>query len=182
VHDRIHDSTPAERRQRAEALAAARRAQALALRRAAFRFADIGDALGVSLERARRITYEAERRASHPRWYDGLPQRAVSRLAKLGLLQRPELEVAHALARLSARELMRTPNFGQVSLNALRAWLAGHGLKLRPESAHAFARRLRGFPMQAGAPSRERPSDFNNGPLAAGRTDEQSVWYPPTTT
>jgi hypothetical protein len=172
---RLRHLTPAERRRCAEALAAARRAQALLLRRSGFRFHEIGVALGVSLERARRITYDAERRTSQPRWYAELPQRAISRLSKLGLLQRPELEAAHALARLSARELLRTPNFGRTSLAALCAWLAGHGLELRPESAHAFAtrRRREASPENdEGAPMRERPSDSETGPLPTDRNED----------
>src|SRR4029077_1698195 len=50
---RIPISTPAERRIRREARSAALRAQALALRRSGTTYAEIGDALGVSLERAR---------------------------------------------------------------------------------------------------------------------------------
>ena len=153
---RFRDLTPAERRRYAEAFAAARRAQALLLRRSGFRFHEIGVALGVTLERARCITYDAERRASHPHWYDELPQRAVARLGKLGLLDRPEPEAACAVARLSARELLQTPNFGRTSLAALCAWLARHGLALRDE----------------GGPSQSRPlhSDSDEtGPLPTGR-------------
>jgi DNA-directed RNA polymerase alpha subunit len=76
-----------------------------------------------------------------------------------GLLDRPELEAAHSLACLSARELLRTPNFGRTSLAALCAWLAGHGLKLREASpsnegapaSQCDARRSRGRAMMGGA-------------------------------
>ena len=160
---RLRKLTPAERRRYAEAFAAARRAQALLLRRSGFRFHEIGVALGVTLERARCITYDAERRASHPRWYDELPQRAVARLGKLGLLDRPEPEAACAVARLSARELLQTPNFGRTSLAALRAWLAGHGLKLRQASTLS----------NESAPEWERPhgSHSNQGPVQTGRNE-----------
>src|SRR5262249_57648262 len=103
---------------------------------------------------------------------DGLPQRAVARLAKLGVLQRPEHEAALALARLSASELLRTRNFGRTSLNALCAWLAHHGL--------AFAEHPKTEP---GAPMRERPSNSETDPLPTGRNmDETRCPYTTKTT
>jgi hypothetical protein len=136
--------TPTERRQVAEAKAATQRAQALVLRhRHGATYAEIGAALSVSLERARRITCKAERFAFDPRWSDTLPVRAIYLLGNSGLIELSELEAAHALAQLSARELLSTPNFGHDALGALRTWLAGHGLKLRPESPTAWGRRLR---------------------------------------
>jgi hypothetical protein len=157
------------------------RERAFALRQAGATYTAIARDLGLSLERARQLVFRAERLVLRPRWYDHLPQRAVGLLYGRGLLDRPEIEAAHAVAQLSARELMRTPNFGQASLNALRVWLAGHGFKLQPESAHAFARRMRGFPMQAGAPMRERPSDSEaTNPLAAGRNKHKATCSYPT--
>jgi hypothetical protein len=136
-------STSTERRQRAEAKATAQRAQALAQRQGGRTYAEIGVALGVSLERARRITCKAERLALDPHWWDDLPVRAMYLLNNRGLIDLPEIEAARALAQLSARELLSTPNFGNVALGALRAWLASHALKLRPESPTAWVRRLR---------------------------------------
>ena len=160
------ESTPTERRQRAEALAATRRAEALALRRAGRRFIDIARALGVTLERARRITYEAERRAFDPHWYDNLPLRAVHVLRAHELLDRPESEAVRAVAQFSARELMHRENFGRVSLNALSDWLAGHGLKLQPET-------------KPGAPAKGRPFDSID-PLTTGRNEFKAPCPYPT--
>jgi len=168
----LPNSTPAERRLRREAQSAALREQAFALRQAGATYAAIGRELGLSLERTRRIIFKAERLKTDPRWYDNLPSRAIAILYARGLLDCPEHEAALALAQVSARELMQTPNFGQVSLNALRAWLADHGCKLCPESAHAFVRRMRGSPTKSGAPMRERPSVSETGPSQAGRTHE----------
>jgi hypothetical protein len=139
----VRNSTSTERRQRGEAKATAQRAQALALRQGGRTYAEIGVALGVSLERARRITCKAERFALEPHWSDTLPVRAIYLLDNRGLIDLPEIEAARALAQLSARELLSTSNFGRVALGALRAWLAGHGFKLPPESPTAWARRLR---------------------------------------
>jgi len=179
---RSPETTPAERRLRREAQSAAMRERTLALRQAGATYAAIARDLGLSPERARQVVFKAERLARAPHWYDDLPDRAVHLLRGHELLDRPGLGAAHALAQASARELMRTPNFGQVSLNALRGWLAGHGLKLRPESAHAFATRLRRehSHTRSGAPARERPSDSDDGPLAAGRnkTTTPCPYYP----
>ena len=139
----VRNSTSTERRQRAEAKVTAQRAQALALRQGGRTYAEIGVTLGVSLERARRITCKAERFALEPHWSDTLPVRAIYLLDNRGLIDLPEIEAARALAQLSARELLSTSNFGRVALGALRAWLAGHGFRLRPESRTAWARRLR---------------------------------------
>jgi hypothetical protein len=179
MHDRIPKSTPGERRLRREAHSAALRDRALVLRQTGATYAAIGGVLGVSLERARQIVKRAERLTYHPRWCDGLPTRVQTFLQNMDLAARPEIDAVIAVAQLSRRELLGIPNFGVGACAAVVAWLAGHGLKLRPESAYAFVRRMRGFPMQAGAPSQERPSD-SNGPLAAGRNEvEQACLYLP---
>jgi len=175
MRDCIRNSTRSERRLRREAQSAALRERAFALRQAGATYAGIGHELGISLERARQIVRKAERLILHSRWYDRLPQRAVGLLYARGLLERPEFEAAHALAQLSARELMRTPNFGRTSLAALRAWLAGHGLKLREAS-----------PSNEGAPASqpERPhgSDSNQTDrFPAGRNEHQAPCPYPTT-
>ena len=108
MRDCIRNSTRSERRLRREAQSAALRERAFALRQAGATYAGIGHELGISLERARQIVRKAERLILHSRWYDRLPQRAVGLLYARGLLERPEFEAAHALAQLSARELMRT--------------------------------------------------------------------------
>jgi hypothetical protein len=132
MHDRIRISTPADRHSRRQQRSAELRGRALALRQAGATYAVIGQTLGVCLERARRITLKAERLANAPRWYDGLPARAINLLHQRGLNALSEIDAARAVAQLKRRELMSTPNFGRVSLNALRGWLAKHGLALRP--------------------------------------------------
>ena len=117
----------AERRIRREARSETLRERASALRRGGWTFAAIGKALGVSLERARQIVRKAERRKRDPHWYDGLPVRVIYFLYHLGLTSLPEIEAAHAVARLSRRELMHSPNFGAGACAAVIAWLARHG-------------------------------------------------------
>jgi len=132
MHGRIHNSTPTKRRLHRQARSAEQLGQALALRRDGATYAAIGQTLGVCLERARRITLKAERLANAPRWYDGLPARAINLLHQRGLNTLSEIDAARAVAQFTRRELMNTPNFGRGSLSALRAWLAKHGLALRP--------------------------------------------------
>jgi len=132
MHSRIPNSTPTDRRLHREARSAEQRKLALALRRDGATYAVIAVALGVCLERARRITRQAERLADHPRWFDSLPQRAISFLRAHGLDALPEIEAARALANVSRRELLSTPNFGGVSLSVLCDWMGKHGFALRP--------------------------------------------------
>jgi hypothetical protein len=155
-------STPAERRISREAESAALRQQALALRQTGATYAAIGSELGLCLERARQIVFKAERLINDPRWYDGLPERAIHVLRAHGLLDRPEIEAAHAVAQFSARELMQRANFGRVSLDALSGWLAGHGLT---------------FATKSGAPAKERPSD-SDGSLRTSRIKAAPCPYP----
>jgi len=132
MHGRIHNSTPTKRRLHRQARSAEQLGQALALRRDGATYAAIGQTLGVCLERARRITLKAERLTNAPRWYDGLPARAINLLHQRGLNTLSEIDAARAVAQFTRRELMNTPNFGRGSLSALRAWLAKHKLALRP--------------------------------------------------
>jgi Sigma-70, region 4 len=124
-------ASPAERRIRREARSATLRARALALRQDGWTYAAIGQALGVSLERARQIVKKAER-LREARWYDALPARALF-LHRRGWQHLDELAAAQAVARLSRRELMSSPNFGKGACAAVLAWLAMHGLKLSTE-------------------------------------------------
>jgi hypothetical protein len=157
----------AERRIRREARSATLRERALALRQAGETYASIGRVLGVSLERARQIARKAERLANAPRWYDGLPQRAINLLKRCRLDDLPEIEAARAVARLSRRELLSFPNFGRVALAALCAWLATHGLS--PENKKS-------------APSPKRPPDCKQ-PVSSGPDQQQARrWSPPTAT
>jgi hypothetical protein len=142
---RSPEPTPAERRLRREARAAALRQQALALRQAGATYAAIGRELGVCLEHARQIVRKAERLITHSRWYDRLPMRAQNFLHNANLSALPETEAATAVARYSRRELLTTPNLGRGAVGAIATWLAHHGLALQPEQK------------KAGAPSRERP-------------------------
>jgi hypothetical protein len=128
--NRIPVSTPTDRRIRREARSAARRAQALALRQSGATYAEIGAALDLSLERARQIVRKAERLANAPRWFDPLPMRAQTFLHNADLTELPETKAAAAIAQLTRRELLATPNFGRVACDAVVAWLARHGLTL----------------------------------------------------
>lgn len=131
MHNRIPISSPTERRLRREAHTAERRAQALAMRQGGATYAAIGRAFGISLERARRLTAEAERLTNNPRFYDCLPMRAQHFLRIADLIELPEIEAAQAVAQLTRRELMDRPNFGRVAADAIVVWLAKHGLNLR---------------------------------------------------
>jgi hypothetical protein len=124
-------STPAERRIRREARSAALRVRAFTLRQDGKSYAAIGAALGLSLERARQVVLRAERLALAPRWFDPLPMRAQTFLHNNGLSELPEIEAAAAVAQLTRRELLATPNFGKGAAAAIAAWLARHGLTLR---------------------------------------------------
>jgi hypothetical protein len=145
--DQIRDpiSSPAERRIHRQARSATRRELALAWRKAGWTFCDIAAALGVCRERARQIVSKAERmarRAHDQHWWDPLPIRARQFLHGYGLTKLSEMEAVRAVAQLSRRELMRTPNFGSASCAALVAWLVRHGLTLQRETPTAFSRRL----------------------------------------
>jgi hypothetical protein len=129
--NRIPITTPTERRICREARSSAMRAQALALRQSGATYAVIGKALGLSVGRAQQIVRRAERLALAPRWYDSLPMRAQTFLHNAGLAELPESEAAAAVARLSRRELLASPNFGKDAAGAVTAWLARHGLALR---------------------------------------------------
>ena len=143
--------------------------QVLTLRQRGATYAEIGHEFGLSKTRVRQIAL----RAGNRHWQDQLPGRVRTFLHNMNLTALPEIEAAIAVARLSRRELLAAPNIGRGAADAIAAWLAGHGLKLRPESAHAFARRVRGSPMKAGAPMRERPSDSETGP-ATGRNEHET--------
>src|SRR5262249_61394769 len=113
MHERILPiaTTPTERRIRREARSATLRERALALRRVGWTYAAIGQVLGVSLERARRITLQAERLANAPRWYDGLPARAVNLLHQRGLSALSEIDAAGAGRPPPRRAPVRPPEF-----------------------------------------------------------------------
>jgi hypothetical protein len=131
MHDRIPISTPTERRIRREARSAALRAQALALRQSGATYAAIANALGLSVGRAVQIVRRGERLVLSPRWYDSLPMRVQTFLHNAGLAELPQTDAAAAVARLSRRELLATPNFGKGAAVAVTAWLARHELALR---------------------------------------------------
>jgi hypothetical protein len=96
------------------------------MRRSGATYRAIGTALGgLSLERARHIVSEAERRINSPHWADALPTRAVSFLRRAGFLHLTEAEAAAAVAQLSRSDLMGHRNVGRGAVAALTAWLAG---------------------------------------------------------
>jgi hypothetical protein len=129
---RIPIATPTGRRLCREDRSAELRARALALRQTGATYAAIGRELGgLSLERARQIVRRGERLVLSPRWYDSLPMRVQTFLHNAGLAELPETDAAAAVARLSRRELLATPNFGKGAAVAVTAWLARHELALR---------------------------------------------------
>jgi hypothetical protein len=146
------------------------RKHALALRQGGTTYAAIGGALGLSLERARRITLHAERLANAPRWYDGLPARALNFLRNHELESLPEVDAARAVAQLSRRQLLAMPNFGTGACAAVVNWLTGHGLALQPQPSRNKTGVLQGD---------TRLSVSNDGPLPAGPNDEEEPWYRP---
>jgi hypothetical protein len=117
-----------------------RDARALALRKAGWTFRRIGEALGVKTERARQLLRKAERLSLHPHWRDKLPTRVRNFLRTSGLAGLSEIEAARAVARMSRRELLTTPNIGRGAASAVIAWLSGHGLRLQPEITLKAAR------------------------------------------
>jgi len=132
----IPTSTPAERRLQREAHSANQRARALALRQAGATYAAIGAQLGVSIERARQIVRKVERLSSNPHWSDSLPARVRNFLIVSDLAGLPEKEAAQACAHLTLRDLLGSPNFGRVALDALVTWLGKHGFRLRDDASN----------------------------------------------
>jgi len=183
-------TTPTERRVRREARSETLRELALALRQDGWTYAHIGKALGVSLERARRVIKKAERLRDQPRWHDKLPVRALNFLLKHELESLPEIDAARAVALLSRRELLGFANLGVGTCAAVVAWLSHHGLKLQPPQssrrlvAQCVAERDAAFPdheNEAGTPM-GCPS-VSNDPFSADRNDEQApCLYPPPAT
>jgi hypothetical protein len=165
---------PTERQIRRAAL----RERAFALRQAGKTYAAIARDIGLSLERTRQLVLKAERLILRPRWYDRLPARVQNVLHNAGLTALPEAEAANAVARLSRRELLAVRNIGRAAVDAVVAWLADHGLKLRPESAHAFATRLRreAPDNDEGGSFRDRPLSDSEAtdPFAAGRNEHET--------
>jgi hypothetical protein len=154
-----HQTTPGERRAIAEAKAAQRRAQALALRDAGMKLRDIGARLRVSPSMAQRIVFTAQRLRRYPRWHDKLPQRAVNFLSRRGLKELPESDAAKAVAMLSRADLLSFPNLGRISIAEIETWLARHGLVLAPSGTPLQRARRR-----AGLINRTN-GDFNDTPV-----------------
>lgn len=102
----------------------------LALRQDGLTFREIGDALGITMERSRRLVLKAARPLH---WSDRLPARARNFLHVRYLDNLPELEAAQTIADMTHRDLLAVPNMGRGACSAVIAWLARHGLKLRPE-------------------------------------------------
>ena len=139
------DRTPTGRRRR-EALSEAKRAYALRLRSAGATYAQIGVALGLSSTRVAQILAKAAWLAERPQWHNQLPARALNFLIIRDLAEKPEIEAAEALARLTVKELREAPGLGRAALALFAAWLAGLGLTLRDETPTAEN--------EKGAPSR----------------------------
>jgi hypothetical protein len=125
--------TSADRRKAREALSAAKRGYALSLRRHGATQAQIGLALALSRTRVGQLLAKAERLAARPHWHGRLPARALNYLIIRDLADKPEIEAAEVLARLTVKELRETPNLGKDAIAGLAAWLERLGLTLRAE-------------------------------------------------
>ena len=153
-------ATSADRRKAREALSEAKRAYALRLRQHGATQAQISAALALSATRLGQLLAKAERLAAQPRWHGQFPARALNFLIIRDLAEKPEIEAAEALARLTVKELKKAPNLGKDAIRALDAWLERLGLTLRDEITVETNKK--------GAPSRGRPSDSSQ-PVAPGR-------------
>jgi hypothetical protein len=159
--------TSSERRIRREAHSAARRELAFKLHLEGRTLAEIGQLLGCCASRVHQMLRKARRLTLRPHWSDPLPMRAQTFLHNMNFAPLSEVEAATAIARLSRRELLLAPNVGRGAVDAIAAWLASHGLELRPP------------PTKAGAPAMERPDDDEEaGPLQ--RAAETRCPYPTT--
>jgi hypothetical protein len=110
------------------------REQALAMRQTGLTFRQIGEELGVGVERARQLVQKAERLARQPSWHNALPARVQNFLRNNDLATLPELEAARAVAQITRRELSSIPNLGAGARSALITWLSKHGLRLQTET------------------------------------------------
>jgi hypothetical protein len=150
-------TTSADRRIARETVSAAKRARAGALRKSGATLAEIGQALGLCVESARRLVLQAERVASRPDWHNRLNNtRALRFLRERDLAALPEIEAALAVAKFTRKELKAEPNFGKGALEAIETWLGGTG--------HVCDQTP--ITNKKGAPVQGRPHDSRN-PLAA---------------
>ena len=94
----------------------------------------IAAALALSPTRVGQLLAKAEHLAARPRWHGQFPARALNFLIVRDLAEKPEIEAAEALARLSRKEIQAEPNLGRGAVKAIEVWLAGHGLTLRDET------------------------------------------------
>jgi hypothetical protein len=163
-------TTPADRRRAREARSAEMRARAVALRQDGQTLARVGQTLGISTSRAAQIVAKAARLAEPPRWFDGLPGRALNVLVAHGLIDLPEGEAARAMAKLSRRDLTARANVGKGAIGALSQWLAGHGLAFVDDALKT----------ETGGP-KGRPSD-SASPFAPGREAHAKCSIPPPLT
>ena len=115
------------------------------------RQAQAAAALALSSTRVGQLLAKAERLAAQPRWHGQFPARALNFLIIRDLAEKPEIEAAEALARLTVKELKEAPNLGKAAIRALAASLERLGLTLRDEITVETNKK--------GAPSRGRPSD-----------------------
>jgi hypothetical protein len=124
-------ATSADRRRAREALSAGKRAYAVTLRQDGATLVQIGAALTLSSTRVGQLLAKAEHLAARPRWHGQFPAHALNFLIVRDLADKPEIEAAEALARLTVKELKEAPGLGKDAIGALAAWLERLGLTLR---------------------------------------------------
>jgi hypothetical protein len=110
---RDHLATSADRHRAREALSAGKRAYALSLRQHGATQAQIAAALALSSTRVGQLLAKAEHLAAQPRWHGQFPARALNFLLVRDLAEKPEIEAAEALARLTVKELKEAPGLGK---------------------------------------------------------------------
>lgn len=95
-----------------------RQALALQLRRSGKKMYEIGAALNVSTDRARKLVERAKSIERAHEWADGLPVRSARALAARGIESRSQLEAAVADGSLA-----RMPGVGEKGYETILKWL-----------------------------------------------------------
>lgn len=111
-------------------------AKAYELRQSGMKLAEVGAALGVSVERARQRVAKFKRRqeedaAMRERGVEGLSLRSQFALFRF-LGSNWTLDDLRA-SPPSERQLIDSPNVGTKSINEIKAWVAERGLSLKDE-------------------------------------------------
>ncbi|MCP5230680.1 MAG: hypothetical protein H6948_01055 [Zoogloeaceae bacterium] len=103
-----------------------RQAKALQLREEGKTFKEVGEALGVSTERARQIFATAQRKKNAPRitWTDGLEPKLANALIAARYTSRDDVRAAVERGEIAVKNGRGTvPWIGPASVAEIRAWL-----------------------------------------------------------